>query len=59
MYKALLQKYLSVSMDEYFWTPWQDNLRLLPTTHIDLGFNGGGTFNTCEELEKVRVRFCS
>lgn len=59
LYRKLLHNYISISMDEYFWTPWQDNLSILPTRHVDLGFNGGGTFNTCDELEKVRKRFFS
>lgn len=59
LYLELLRKYILVSMDEYFWTPWQDNLNLLPTINVDLGFDGGGTFNTLRELEKIRKRFGS
>lgn len=53
LYHSLLTKQGAVSADCYFMTPWADNLARLPCKVLDLGKQGGSSFNTPEEYERA------
>jgi CTP:phosphocholine cytidylyltransferase-like protein len=48
-FKILLDEYASKSLDQYYMTPWSDNFINIPAKLIDIGENGGASFNTIQE----------
>lgn len=53
---ALLEEYAAASLDQYFMTPWLENLDRFPSRLVDLG-EEGGSFNTLGEYEGTARRF--
>lgn len=53
---ALLEQYAATSLDQYFMTPWLENLDRFPSRLVDLG-EEGSSFNTLGEYEGASQRF--
>lgn len=50
-YLDLLRIYAEKSLSYYFMTPWAEHLTELPSQLVDLGADGGVSFNTPQELD--------
>lgn len=53
---ALLEDYAAASLDQYFMTPWLENLDRFPSRLVDLG-EEAASFNTLGEYEGTARRF--
>lgn len=52
-YAALLKSYADASLDHYYMTPWAEHLDQCPSYVMDIGRDGGMSFNTEQEYRKA------
>lgn len=55
-YRKLLHEYAEISLDQYYTAPFVNNLSIMPFTIHNLGWHGGGSFNTINEYQSLIER---